>query len=141
MQLINGDCLVEMAQITDGSVDMVLTDPPYGKQPVRTKCFGTSGSQFKFNDADWDKSIPPKSVFDEIFRISTHQIIFGGNYFTEFLPPSNCWLFWDKKGDMNTSEETLLRQRPLFAKPWKWNPVAWRPSTFLRAFIWKSGLI
>lgn len=43
---------------------------------------------------DWDNEIPSKEVFDEIFRVSKNQIIWGGNYFD--LPPSRCWIAWDK---------------------------------------------
>lgn len=48
----------------------------------------------------WDNTIPSKEIFDEIFRVSKNQIIFGGNYFTEFLHNTPCWIIWDKTGDM-----------------------------------------
>ena len=47
-------------------------------------------------EADWDKTIPKKEYFDELFRVSKNQIVWGGNYFTEFLPPKMAWVFWDK---------------------------------------------
>lgn len=45
---------------------------------------------------DWDSEIPHKEIFEEIFRVSKNQIIWGGNYFAEFLKNSSCWLVWDK---------------------------------------------
>lgn len=85
-----GDCLEVMKQIPDKSVDLVLTDPPYGigiaKNPFRQK----------FEKKEWDNFIPTKEYFDEIIRVSKHQIIWGGNYFSEHLPPSRCFYIWDK---------------------------------------------
>ena len=43
---------------------------------------------------------PPQAAFNEMFRVAKNLIIFGGNYFGNLLPPSNCWIFWDKKGDI-----------------------------------------
>jgi site-specific DNA-methyltransferase (adenine-specific) len=85
-----GDCLEVMQTIPDKSIDLVLTDPPYGigiaKNPFRQK----------FEKKQWDNFIPTKQYFDEIFRISKNQVIWGGNYFTEHLPPSRCFYIWDK---------------------------------------------
>lgn len=85
-----GDCLEVMKQIPDKSVDLCLTDPPYG--------IGISKNPFrqKFEKKEWDSFIPTKEYFDEIFRISKNQVIWGGNYFTEFLYPSRCFYIWDK---------------------------------------------
>lgn len=89
IQLIHGDCLEEMKKIPDGSVDLVLTDPPYGinisKNPFRGK----------FSKKEWDSCIPSKEFFEEIFRVSNEQVIFGGNYFG--LPPCRGFFVWDKK--------------------------------------------
>ena len=90
VELTLGDCLEVMKQIPDKSVDLCLTDPPYGigiaKNPFRQK----------FEKKEWDNFIPTKEYFGEIFRISKNQVIWGGNYFTEFLYPSRCFYIWDK---------------------------------------------
>lgn len=96
--VVLGDCLEVMKTFQDNQFDIVITDPPYGKQWARGKNgFGQDATLIeKFKNLDWDKFTPTKEYFDEIFRVSKHQIIFGGNYFN--LPLSNCWLVWDKVG-------------------------------------------
>jgi len=99
IELIHGDCLVEMKKIPDKSIDLVLTDPPYGKNA----CKGTNGFGSATNRryvGGWDNNIPTKECFDEMLRIGKNLIIFGGNYFAHLLPPSKCWIVWDKKGDI-----------------------------------------
>lgn len=99
IKLMQGDCLELMKEIPDGSVDMVLTDPPYGKRAdTGTNGFGVAKN--RRYSGDWDGAAPPIEVFQEMLRISKNLVIFGGNYFSQFLPPSNCWIFWDKKGDI-----------------------------------------
>lgn len=83
------DCLETMKRMADESIDLVLTDPPYGigisSNPVRQK----------HTKKEWDNNIPMDLIFNEIFRISKNQIIWGANYFK--LPPSKGFLIWDKK--------------------------------------------
>ena len=83
------DCLSFMREVPDNYFDLVLTDPPYGigisSNPIRQK----------HEKKDWDDFAPSKEYFEEIFRISKNQIIWGANYFE--LPPSKCFLVWDKK--------------------------------------------
>ena len=71
---------------------VVITDPPYGiradENPVR-------GSD-RHERIGWDRERPEREIFDEILRHGSAQIIWGGNYFTDLLPPSMCWLVWDK---------------------------------------------
>jgi DNA modification methylase len=99
IELINGDCLEEMKKIPDGSIDLVLTDPPYGKKADKgTNGFGSAKNRKYVSQ--WDSVVPQKEVFDEMLRIGKNVIIFGGNYFAHLLPPSKCWFVWDKKGDI-----------------------------------------
>lgn len=94
-----GDSLESMKNLPDKSIDLIITDPPYGKKA----CKGTNGFGLAKNrkyKGGWDSKIPEKPYFDEMFRIAKNVIIFGGNYFSQHLPPSNCWIFWDKKGDI-----------------------------------------
>ena len=98
-----GDCLDFMREMPDKSVDLVLTDPPYGIGENHKKNNSRANPTYKWRDAhptdygeyNWDESAPSKEYFNEIFRVSKDQIIFGGNYFN--LPPTSCWIIWDKK--------------------------------------------
>lgn len=98
-KLILGDCLDELRKLPDKSIDLILTDPPYGKKASKgTNGFGRAKNR-RYADT-WDNQIPAPEVFAEILRVGKSAIIFGGNYFSHLLPPSNCWLVWDKKGDI-----------------------------------------
>jgi DNA modification methylase len=108
-----GDCLEVMPSL--GKVDACLTDPPYG--------IGESGGDKSrrrgyeplviHEDKGWDKSRPQKKVFDAIQLSSNNQIIWGGNYFADMLPPSMGWLYWDKKmgGDFSDGELAWTSRR------------------------------
>ena len=100
------DCLELMKLIPDKSIDLVLTDPPYGIN--LDKWFSGSGwfcgkpiERRKYND-ERDKFTPSQEYFDEIFRISKNVIIFWWNFFTDKIPQSNHWIFWDKNNTMPT---------------------------------------
>lgn len=104
--IYNEDCLETMKRMPDNFVDLIITDPPYGKMWTRGK--HGIGLVKHANETDktlWDKSIPSEEVFKEIFRVSKNQIIFGGNYFTDYLRPSNCWLVWDKLADLKLGKQ------------------------------------
>lgn len=97
--IFNQDCLVGLKALPDKSIDLILTDPPYGKKADRgTNGFGAAKN--RRYAGGWDGMIPPPELFKEMFRVARNLIIFGGNYFGHLLPPSNCWIFWDKKGDV-----------------------------------------
>jgi site-specific DNA-methyltransferase (adenine-specific) len=91
----NVDNMKFMASKPDNYYDLAIVDPPYGINAGKMT-MGSGKHKFK-KDKDWDNGVPSKEFFDELFRVSSNQIIWGGNYFTEFLPPSPHWLLWDKK--------------------------------------------
>ena len=98
-KLYNGDCLEYLKTLKDNEIDVLITDPPYGKKADKgTNGFGCSKNR-RYND-NWDSKIPSMDIFNEMLRVSKKVIIFGGNYFAHMLPPSKCWIFWDKKGDI-----------------------------------------
>ncbi len=94
-----GDCLDFMRELPDKCIDLVLTDPPYGIGAGKEK---EHNGWKDYGQKKWDAEIPQKKVFDEIFRISKNQIIWGGNYFTDYLSGSQGWIVWNK-GQRNFS--------------------------------------
>ena len=93
-QVFNEDCIETMKRMPDKSIDLVLTDPPYGIGMSNLKRLGNTnlGQPKIYEKKKWDNKIPSKEIFKEIQRVSKHQIIFGGNYFIEHLTNSSCWV-------------------------------------------------
>ncbi len=106
--LYHGDGLEVMAEMEAGSVDAVITDPPYGvgrdKGFDRAEGFGGYGVPIKRNryEGDWDSERPSKQHFELMLSVAPLQIVFGGNFFTDYLPVGNHWIVWDKKNTMPT---------------------------------------
>lgn len=96
IRLYNGDCMEWMKDIPDKWYNLVIVDPPYqlpkdssnGRGKLKNRVFNRGNIAER-----WDKK-PTKEYFDELFRISKNQIIWGGNYFD--LPPCRCFVCWDK---------------------------------------------
>ena len=118
-EIITGDCLEVMRGMEDGSVDAVVTDPPYGIGEHGGACRtrGKPGYS-KHKDMGWDNETPAAEVFSEMLSLSVPTVVWGGNYFSDKLPPSMGWLYWRKKmgGDFSdgelawTSERMALRE-------------------------------
>lgn len=109
-EIIQGDCLEVMKTFPDKHFDLVLTDPPYGIDIGKMSfTSGKEGGVAKRKDyrgmADWDKYKITSEIMTEIMRVSKNQIIFGGNYYTEMLPPTKSWIVWDKKTDEKYSND------------------------------------
>ena len=91
------DCMEAMKAFPDGFFDLGVIDPPYGIDWMEQVKNPNKGKNWKqYENKDWDKSIPSAEYFEELKRVSKNQIIWGGNYMTEYLKPSPCWLIWDK---------------------------------------------
>jgi len=115
INLYLGDCMEAMKGMEDNQYDLAIVDPPYGigegnkKNLTRhSNAFGKANNWAKSKDyggAEFDYSIPDKSYFDQIFRITKNQIIWGGNYMVNYLKPSMGWVVWDKdNGDCDQSD-------------------------------------
>lgn len=90
-----GDCREILPTLS--KVDAVVTDPPYGIDYGRAGGFKASHGWGPWREkCEWDVSRPDRDVFDLMREVSKHQIIWGGNYFTDYLPPTMHWLMWDK---------------------------------------------
>jgi DNA modification methylase len=101
-----GDCM-EILPTLD-KVGAIVTDPPYGiNKDGQTQSTSKHGGRKGYEFMGWDSERPPKSIFDLMLSISEHQIIWGGNYFADWLPPSMRWLVWDKGQRINQSDGEL----------------------------------
>ena len=88
-----GDCMEVLPTLP--KVDAVITDPPYGigiaANPVRQM----------HERFDWDAATPDESVLSAVIQAGAVAVVWGGNYFA--LPPSQCFLVWDKVQPQNFS--------------------------------------
>jgi site-specific DNA-methyltransferase (adenine-specific) len=99
--IVQGDCLDIMRQYPDNYFDICITDPPYGIKVGGKKGQiggGSKGSPTKaYGEQTWDKKRLTKEYFDEMLRISKNQIIWGGNYYLDYVPRTRCMLVWYKR--------------------------------------------
>ncbi|CAH56692.1 methyltransferase [Flavobacterium phage 11b] len=100
IEITNEDNMLLMARYPDNYFDLAIVDPPYGiERGGQTETF-TKNPKHKrklHQQKDWDNSIPTKDYFNELFRVSKNQIIWGANYFVKHLNHSSMgWIFWFK---------------------------------------------
>lgn len=95
-ELYLGDCMDVLPTLP--KVDAVITDPPYGIG-ADSHAGKVENGWKQYGDAGWDKDRPRKEAFDLFLPMGKTVIVWGGNYFTDWLPPSMQWLSWDKGQD------------------------------------------
>jgi len=94
-----GDCLQILPELEAGNIDAVVTDPPYGINA----CTMTLGMGKKeFHRGDWDNERPDMKP---LLGVGRYHCVWGGNYFSDELPPSNQWLVWHKVNDGRSFSE------------------------------------
>ena len=120
IDLILDDCMNVMKKYDDNHFDLAIVDPPYG--------LGIDGQKLSINNKNpkhnrkehtkknWDNNIPNKEYFDELFRVSKNQIIWGGNYMVEHLKASKGWIVWYKGQEGLTMSDCELAYSS-FEKP------------------------
>lgn len=90
--IYHGDCREVLPSLT---ADLVLTDPAYGINADRDRNCQKNGWR-DFGSTGWDKERTPPDLVAAAVAAGRHAIVWGGNYFTDCLPPSMGWLSWDK---------------------------------------------
>ena len=104
LQIYKKDCVNMMSKMESNMFDLAIVDPPYGidvtkmslgkheKRSIRRELYR--------GEKDWDSAAPGKEYFDELFRVSKNQIMFGANHYIENFAHlglnSSCWIVWDK---------------------------------------------
>ena len=102
----NEDNMLMMARYPDDYFDLAIVDPPYGIEA--NKAQGTSKKhQKKWKGGDWDNETPKKEYWNELFRVSKNQIVWGANYFMENLESGKKMIIWDKMLDQDQSHFEL----------------------------------
>jgi site-specific DNA-methyltransferase (adenine-specific) len=112
IELYNMDCMEAMAKMPDNAYDLAIVDPPYGlgDRLVKGGASGGMGSLRRLSDnkvEQWDK-VPTKEYFYELKRVSEKQIIWGGNYFLDYLGATDGFIVWDKMNGTNPMADAEL---------------------------------
>jgi site-specific DNA-methyltransferase (adenine-specific) len=103
-KVFNEDCMIGMARYADKFFDLACVDPPYGigEDGRNNHSRGKLAKAKDYRSAvRYDDAIPGAAYFNELFRISTFQIIWGGNYFIDYLRSTPCFIVWDKNNGDN----------------------------------------
>lgn len=104
IKIYNCDNMELLRQTPDNYYSLSICDPPYG---IGDKFKGGKSGKMNFNevvDKGWDSEIPSAKYFEELKRVSKNQIIWGGNYFLDYLNNTRCILTWDKIQEFSGSD-------------------------------------
>ncbi len=103
----NEDCVEGLKRFSDNHFDLAIVDPPYGIgfSSKKQSNFGKGGINHEYKE--WDEGIPKAEYWEQLFRVSKNQIVWGANYMTEYLKPSRCWVSWYKMQEFSTNEFEL----------------------------------
>ena len=146
--IYHGDCLELLPQMP--RVDLVLTDPPYGIGNGSINWRSTTRKNTKFTKKySWDDVRPSNVCFDLVVSAGELVVIWGGNYFTDYLYPSKCWLSWDKAQTFNGAEiELAWTNLSINAKSYRLSRVeayakgkTHETEKPIKLFLWCLGLV
>ncbi len=102
LDIRNCDCMDVMREYPDGHFDLAVVDPPYGVGVDGGIGGGVLAKKSGFAKKGWDTATPPVEYFDELRRVSKHQIIWGANHMMDkIMRGSSSWIIWDKENGEN----------------------------------------
>lgn len=105
LTITNEDNMLLMARYPDKYFDLAIVDPPYGigESSNDNKSRSKLGKSKNYGNKNWDDNAPNQDYFNELKRVSKHQVIWGANHFIENIPNANssCWIVWDKVNGEN----------------------------------------
>ncbi len=123
------DCMDFMRDVPDKTYDLAIVDPPYGIGDTWSKSrrdrFYHKGKMHSYQN----RSAPDSDYFAELQRVSENQIIWGGNYYTDHLLPTNAWIVWNKGRD---AEKTFMSEAEL-----AW--TSFKKVLRIAHFLWDGG--
>lgn len=93
IKIYNADCVNYLINFKDNEFDLAIVDPPYGINVTKLKI--KANKKLK----QWDLKSPTQKYFDELFRVSKNQIIWGMNFLNDYLPKCKKTIIWDKLND------------------------------------------
>jgi len=109
LDLRNCDCMDLMKEYPDKYFDLAIVDPPYGiGYDGANQTSGSHGGRKAHKFKGWDTQVPDENYFNELYRVSKNQIIWGANYMVKYLKPSMGWIVWRKdRGEFSSSDAEL----------------------------------
>lgn len=113
LNLFNMDCMEMMARYDDKHFDLAIVDPPYFSGPEKEKYYGgaavsdTGVMRTAYSNLSEEWEVPDQKYFDELFRVSKEQIIWGCNYYAKFIPAVGR-IVWDKVNDSSSYSKAEL---------------------------------
>ena len=115
------DCVKALKRFDDNHFDLAICDPPYGIGANKMQ-LGNAKDKVYRGENVWDKQTPTAEYWQELFRVSKNQIVWGGNYYE--LKPTKCWLIWDKNnGESDFADGEMAWTS--FDKPMRIKKIHW----------------
>lgn len=126
------DALELLATFADKQVGAIVCDPPYGigESSAKNGTREQTARPTNYGHFEWDGERLVSKIVAAMRRVSSYQIIFGGNYYADMLPPSSCWLVWDKdnSGDFADCELAWTNLKRAVRKfRYRWNGMLQEP--------------